>query len=85
MPTASFMWYKSDNGIFRTYSGIGAGLALVKEVVTAPGYECDKTPAKWAYNATIIGMEIGGQRLKFFSEFNIGCKGLFTSGMVVRF
>ena len=85
MPEISYTWFISDNGIFRAYSGAGLGLALFKDKSTVPLFECNKTRTDLAYNLTFAGMAIGGERIKFFGEFNGGCKGMLTAGMVVRF
>lgn len=85
MPEISYTWFISDNGVFRAYSGAGLGLALFKNKSTVPQFECNKTRAELAYNLTIAGMAIGGERFKFFGEFNGGCKGMLTAGILVRF
>lgn len=85
MPEISYTWFISDNGIFRAYSGAGAGLVIFKDKSTVSGFECDKTKTRLAYNLTVAGMAIGGESIKFFGEFNGGCKGLLTAGMLVRF
>lgn len=85
LPEISYTWFISDNGILRAYSGAGLGLALFKDKSTVPKFECDKTRAQLAYNLTLAGMAIGGERIKFFGEFNGGCKGMLTAGMLVRF
>lgn len=84
IPEVSYTWFLSDNRIFRMYSGAGLGLALLKEKITVPKFECDKTSAKFAYNVTCIGLSVGGESFKFFSELNIGCKGAYTVGLLVR-
>lgn len=85
IPTITYTWFQSDNGIFRMYSGAGAGLALLKEKIDVVGFECDRTKADLAYNVTMFGMSVGGQHIKYFWEMNAGCKGLLTAGLEVRF
>ena len=84
MPCASFTWFKSDNGIFRAYSGAGLGLALLREKADLPRYAYTKVEAKLAYNVTMAGLSVGGQHFKFFAEMNGGCKGMLLAGLLVR-
>lgn len=85
LPEISYTWFISDNGIFRAYSGAGLGMALFTDRSTVPQIECDKTRTKLAYNLTLAGIAVGGERIKFFGEINGGCKGMLTAGMLVRF
>lgn len=45
LPAITYTWFTSGYGIFRAYSGAGLGLALLKEKVTVPGFECN-TPVR---------------------------------------
>ena len=85
MPSISYTWFKSDNGIFRAYSGAGLGIALLKEKIDLPNQQYDKTNAKIAYNVTLAGLSVGGESFKFFAEMNGGCKGMMSAGLLVRF
>lgn len=85
MPSISYTWFKSDNGIFRAFSGAGLGIALLKEKINLPNQQYDKTNAKIAYNVTLAGLSVGGESFKFFAEMNGGCKGMMSAGLLVRF
>lgn len=84
MPSLSYTWYKTDNERFRIYSGVGLGFAFLHENVNVAEYQVHANSLKLAYNATFAGITVGGQHVKFFSEFNYGCKNIFTLGMEVR-
>lgn len=85
VPSISYTWFKSDNGIFRAYSGAGLGIALLKEKIDLPNQQYDKTKAKIASYVTLAGLAVGGESFKFFAEMNGGCKGLMNAGLLVRF
>ena len=61
------------------------GLALLKEKVTVPGFECNRTKADLGYNVTLVGISLGGERIRYFNELNAGCKSTLTAGLLVRF
>ena len=81
----NFLAISSGYGIFRAYSGAGLGLALLKEKVTVPGFECNRTKADLGYNVTLVGMSLGGESFRYFCEWNAGCKSMLTAGLLVRF
>ena len=85
IPSITYTWFTSGYGIFRAYSGAGLGLALLKEKVTVPGFECNRTKADLGYNVTLVGMSLGGERIRCFNEFNAGCKSMLTAGLLVKF
>lgn len=85
LPAITYTWFTSGYGIFRAYSGAGLGLALLKEKVTVPGFECNRTKADLGYNVTLVGISLGGERIRYFNEFNAGCKSMLTAGFLVRF
>ena len=37
------------------------------------------------YNVTLVGISLGGERIRYFNEFNAGCKSMLTAGLLVRF
>lgn len=85
IPSITYTWFTSGYGIFRAYSGAGLGLALLKEKVTVPGFECNRTKADLGYNVTLVGMSLGGESFRYFCEWNVGCKSMLTAGLLVRF
>ena len=85
IPSITYTWFTSGYGIFRAYSGAGLGLALLKEKVTVPGFECNRTKADLGYNVTLVGMSLGGESFRYFCEWNAGCKSMLTAGLLVRF
>lgn len=85
LPAITYTWFTSGYGIFRAYSGAGLGLALLKEKVTVPGFECNRTKADLGYNVTLVGMSLGGESFRYFCEWNAGCKSMLTAGLLVRF
>ena len=85
LPAITYTWFISGYGIFRAYSGAGLGLALLKEKVTVPGFECNRTKADLGYNVTLVGMSLGGESFRYFCEWNAGCKSMLTAGLLVRF
>lgn len=85
IPSITYTWFTSGYGIFRAYSGAGLGLALLKEKVTVPGFECNRTKADLGYNVTLVGISLGGERIRYFNELNAGCKSTLTAGLLVRF
>lgn len=85
IPSITYTWFTSGYGIFRAYSGAGLGLALLKEKVTVPGFECNRTKADLGYNVTLVGISLGGERIRYFNELNAGCKSTLTAGVLVRF
>ncbi len=84
MPTLTYTWYQTDNEWFRVYSAVGLGAAFLHEHMDVAEYQLRKNSLKLAYNATYAGISVGGQHVKFFSEFSAGCKNIFTLGMEVR-
>ncbi len=85
IPTVTYTWFTSGYGIFRAYSSAGLGLALLKEKVTVPDFECNRTKADLGYNVTLVGMSLGGESVRYFCEFNAGCKSMLTAGLLIRF
>lgn len=87
MPTAKWTWSHKKHINFYSYAGLG--LYYRNERITS--LEKGNNDAKHnngimpALQITPIGMEFGGERLKFFTDIGFGNKGLLNAGMRYKF
>ncbi len=84
MPEAKYTWL--DNGHFTLYSKGGLGLRyyrLQSESSHFPNIKEEKI--KVAYQLSPVGIEIGGNHVRFTSELGYGQQGILNMGIVVYF
>lgn len=80
MPQVRYSWFLSDNGIVRLYSAAAAGIAFQKTTYdNDPG---DKPQVVWhdrcfSFQATAIGLSLGGQHVRFNTEAGYGIRGTY--------
>lgn len=86
-PTARYEWFRSRNGVIGAYSGLSVG--VVKRTFKAGWRVPDATPdechTKWrlGYQLTPLGLELGGEHLRFFGEVGYGQQCVATFGLRV--
>lgn len=85
MPTAKYTWYGHNR--FRLYSKAGLGLQYYRLNVTShipPIPERDEHKLKVAYQLSAVGIEVGGERMRGFTELGYGRQGIFNMGILVN-
>lgn len=85
MPTVKYTWYGHNR--FRLYSKAGLGLQYYRLNVTShipPIPEWDEHKLKMAYQLSAVGIEVGGERMRGFTELGYGRQGIFNMGILVN-
>jgi len=75
LPGAKFEWFNHNH--FGMYSKVNAGA----------DYSADGTNCKisFAFQASPIGLELGGKQFRWFAEAGLGFQGLLSTGLSYRF
>lgn len=79
MPTASYYWLQKEH--FGLYSKAGAGINLIS---CSEGHKdlFSKSGREFAFQIALVGIELGGQTVRFYAELGYGHQG---SNMGIRF
>lgn len=84
MPTLKFTWY--NNHHFAFYSRGGLGGQYYKLDAESRDYpERHESHLKLSYQFSPVGIEVGGDLIRFFSELGYGKQGVFNMGVVTHF
>lgn len=84
MPTLKFTWY--NNHHFAFYSRGGLGGQYYKLDAKSQDYpERHESHLNLSYQFSPVGIEVGGDLIRFFSELGYGKQGVFNMGVVTHF
>jgi hypothetical protein len=85
-PEVTFRYLDTRNARIRVrlYGSVSYGMTVFEDLNVVPG-QADGSGAKpWGFQATPFGVRIGRQ-VAWFGELGLGYKGLFHTGLSVRF
>ena len=90
MPTLRCFWWYHHHWGFYTRLAAGIDFHKVKERDLNPHDDLDFrcgtfTDKDFAYQLSLVGVEVGGRRIRAFSELGYGYQGVFSLGMRVKF
>lgn len=86
IPTAKFDWLRKKN--FGMYSKLGVGVSFLNESQkddAAGGTDYSNTDAVVNFQCSLLGIEVGSQRLRGFVEAGVGERGIFSAGLQYKF
>lgn len=66
------------------YSGVAAGGALRRERGTVAGTRYREEEALFAFQLRLLGLSLGGERVRAFAEVGVGFEGLLVAGVALR-
>lgn len=85
MPALKYDWVHKDN--FALYSKLGAGVMMLNE--KSEDKELKKSDSDndffFMWQASLIGLEAGGENVRFFFEAGVGEQGIFLGGLKYKF
>jgi hypothetical protein len=67
------------------YSAVAAGGAVWRERGTLSGTRYDGEDARFAFQLRLLGLSLGGERVRAFAEVGLGYEGLLVGGLALRF
>ena len=85
MPTAKYTWYGHNR--FRLYSEVGLGARYYRldaACNTQSFPDIHERRVKLSYQFSAVGIEVGGERVRFFTELGYGMQGVFNLGILVN-
>ncbi len=68
----------------RLYGSVSYGISVLDDENVLPGNADNSGPKPWGFQATPLGIRVGRQ-IAWFGELGLGYKGLFHTGLCVRF
>lgn len=84
MPTLKFTWYNNHHFAFYSRGGLG-GQYYKLDAKSVDYPERHESHLKLSYQFSPIGIEVGGDLIRFFTELGYGKQGVFNMGVVTHF
>ncbi len=79
----TYRWMRSS--AVELYSGVGVGGGVSVESGEVLQTPQDRTQGGFAFQLRLLGVSVGGERLRAFGELGIGFEALVLGGVAVRF